>query len=71
MLIITGNLTANLLLDNDMVFYRIRAGNPGRGWSKKGNYALTHGSVFMAFLFGYLAYGSYATLQAYTGRRGW
>ena len=34
-------------------------------------YALAHRNLFMAFLFGYLAYGSYATLQAYTGRRGW
>ncbi len=28
-------------------------------------------SLFVALLFGYLAYSSYATLQAYTGRRSW
>lgn len=29
------------------------------------------GSLFMAFLFGYLAYSSYTTLQAYTRQRPW
>jgi len=34
-------------------------------------YALANRDFFLAFLFGYLAYASYSTLQAYTSRRGW
>ena len=35
-------------------------------------FALTQlGSLFMAFLFGYLAYSSFTTLQAYTRQRPW
>jgi len=37
-------------------------------------FGLTRESLFMAFMFGFLGYQSYATLQAYTGRgggRGW
>lgn len=34
-------------------------------------YALSLGTFFLAFLFGYLAFASYGTLQAYTGRRPW
>lgn len=33
-------------------------------------FALVNGSIYMAFLFGYLAYLSYATLKSYTGRGG-
>jgi stage IV sporulation protein FB len=32
---------------------------------------LEWGSIWVALLFGYLAYGSYATLRAYGGRGGW
>jgi len=34
-------------------------------------YALGNRHFFAAFLFGYLAFASYGTLQAYTGRRPW
>ena len=33
-------------------------------------FALLNESVYMAFLFGYLAYASYTTLQSYSGQSG-
>ncbi len=37
-------------------------------------FSFSRGSIYMAFMFGFLAYSSYTTVQAYTGRgggRGW